>query len=335
MRRARLHAIGTIILCSAVSAADLRSDSANGAGPFSCGIRASSTTNEFKDQVPTDLPAQNLPIVGEHSYRMAGRIRVLLLWIGREDVGTGVIKWRAREGERAFELLIGSDPDRAPRQLNKWGYLVEHIRGGDSSVVGLVSQSREVGLDDVEAGLESPQQQRAFDTIRGHVTASEASSRAGTLHAAHHLTARDAGVVLAQVLQNTSLPLKRIERSADVRGGFLSSVNELIASSIDRVKSGTARTDSSAQLMRPIPYVHGDRLYELLLLESTRLPGFSVDDRNFEDVIRARFETREMCARSGARFELVYGVSGAMAGIPLVISYQPRWWLHVNLVLQT
>jgi hypothetical protein len=335
MFRARLQTIGALALCSAVTAADFGSDRSKDPHPVSCGIQAISGTKELTNQVPTELPGQNLPIVREHSYRMDGRIRVLLLWMGREDVGTGVIKWRAGEGEHAFELLIGSDPDRAPRQLNKWGYLVEHIRGVDSFLVGLISQSTEVALGDVTAGLESAQQQRAFDTIRGRVTSGEACARVGTLYAAHHLTARDAHVVLAHVFQNTSLPLKRIERSQDVRGGFLSSIDELIGRSIARAKPGTAGAESHSHLMRPIPYVHGDRLYELRVLESKPLASFSPDGRNFEKVIRARFETRELGARSGTRFELVYGASGAMAGIPIVISYQPRWWLYVDLVLKT
>ena len=66
----------------------------------------------------------------QHTYRMAGKIRVLLLWVGRDDVGSGVIKWRGAGDEKAIELLIGSDPKRAPSQLNKWGYLVEAMRGG-------------------------------------------------------------------------------------------------------------------------------------------------------------------------------------------------------------
>ena len=44
--------------------------------------------------VPTHVPGRTLPVVRQHTYRMAGKIRVLLLWVGRDDVGSGVIKWR-------------------------------------------------------------------------------------------------------------------------------------------------------------------------------------------------------------------------------------------------
>jgi hypothetical protein len=93
--------------------------------------------------VPTEIPGRDLPIVREHTYRMAGKVRIVLLWVGRNDVGSGIIRWRGAGDDKAIELLIGSDPKRAPGQLNKWGYLVEAMRGGESSVVGLVSQEND------------------------------------------------------------------------------------------------------------------------------------------------------------------------------------------------
>jgi hypothetical protein len=264
---------------------------------------------------------------------MAGRVRVLLFWIGREDVGSGVIKWRQSGDERAFELLIGSDPERAPGHLNKWGYLIEHNHGVDSLLVGLISQGQEDRMSDVLSAINDPQPQRPFDTVRGHVASSEAFARVGTLYADHRLTAREADTVLAGVLANTSLPLKRITRSPDVRGGFLTAISELIAVSLAKV--GTDRQAARDRIMKPIRYVHGDRLYELRALESARLARVSHAGRTFDNVVRARFETQQVGAPSGTRFDLVYGAEGEMAGVPMVISYQPKWWLHVDLVLQT
>lgn len=255
---------------------------------------------------------------------MAGKIRVLLLWVGRDDVGSGVIKWREGGGEKAIELLIGSDPDRAPSQLNKWGYLVERTRGGESSVVGLISQENDDRLSDVKADLKSRKEQRAFDTIRGAVAVAEGSARVGTLYAPSRLTYHDADTVLNQVLADTSLPVKRLARRAPVRPGFLTTLTELISASIDK------KSDN-----RRIQYIHGDRLFELRLLDASHLARFERDGRQWQNVIRGRFETAEAGSRSGTRFELVYGASGALAGIPIVISYQPKWWLQVDLVLNS
>ena len=274
--------------------------------------------------VPTEVPGRALPVVRQHTYRMAGKIRVLLLWVGRDDVGSGVIKWRGAGADKAIEILIGSDPKRAPSQLNKWGYLVEAMRGVESSVVGLISQENDDRLSDVKADLKTRKDQRAFDTIRGHVGTTEGAARVGTLYAPSHLTYHDADSVLGRVLADSSLPAKRVERRGRVRPGFLTTLTELITGSLDRNNDNTR-----------IQYIHGDRLFELRLLESTRLPRFERDGRTWQNVVRARFETGEAGNRSGTRFELVYGANGALTGIPILISYQPKWWLQVDLVLNS
>lgn len=274
--------------------------------------------------VPVEIPGRNLPVVRQHTYRMAGKIRVLLLWVGRDDVGSGVIRWRGAGDDKAIELLIGSDPARAPSQLNKWGYLVEAMHGGESSVVGLISQENDDRLSDVKADLKTRREQRAFDTIRGYVAAPEGLARVGTLYAPSELTYHDADTVLKAVLADTSLPVKRLARRGNIRPGFLTSLTELLTATVDK------KTDT-----RRIQYIHGDRLFELRLLETTRLPRYERDGRTWQDVIRGRFETGEAGNRSGTRFELVYGASGALAGIPILISYQPKWWLQVDLVLNS
>jgi hypothetical protein len=295
---------------------------------FSCAIAlivASQLTGaRTAPAVPTEIPGRDLPVVRQHTYRMAGKIRLVMIWVGRDDVGSGVINWRAAGDDSAIELLIGSDPTRAPGQLNKWGYLVEAMRGGESSVVGLISQENDERLSDVKAGLKTRKEQRAFDTIRGHVAAADGVARVGTLHAPSELTYHDADTVLHNVLADSTLPLKHIARGRDVRPGFLTSLTELLTASLDAGKYSNR-----------IQYIHGDRLYQLRMIGATRVARFERDGRTWQDVIRGRFETGEAGNGSGTRFELVYGASGPLKGIPIVISYQPKWWLQVDLVLNS
>ena len=76
--------------------------------------------------VPSELPGSTLPVTQSHTYKMSGRVRAPLLWVGRDDVGSGIIRWRGGTAGPAgnvgngYELLIGSDPLRAPGGLNKW-----------------------------------------------------------------------------------------------------------------------------------------------------------------------------------------------------------------------
>jgi hypothetical protein len=282
------------------------------------------TDRHHLEPVPVTVPGRDLPVIREHTYRMAGKVRMLLLWVGRDDVGTAVIKWRGAGSARAVELVIGADPQRAPGKLNKWGYLVEDTRHGNTSTVAFISQESDDRLSDVQAGLAKTADLRAFDTVRGFVTGAFGNARVGTLHAASDLTYRDADRVLGEVLSDSSLGFKRVPRTAGVRAGFIRTLVELMDAGIAGARAVDAR-----------PYIHGDKVYALRLLDATRQARFERDGHTFRDVIRGRFETGQAGARSATRFDLVYGASGALAGIPIVISYQPKWWLHVDLVLTT
>ena len=65
--------------------------------------------------------APTVPAVVSHRYRIAGKVRLLFLWAGSDRVGTARITWQQDSTVSAISLLIGSDPQRAPRGLNEWG----------------------------------------------------------------------------------------------------------------------------------------------------------------------------------------------------------------------
>ena len=296
---------------------------------LSSALFAAAPTLSDLDDIPSILPAADLPITRQHVYSMAGRVRLFLLWVAREDVGIGVITWRAAGEKQAYELLIGSDPAKAPGRLNRWGYLVEETSGSETSIVGLISQDREDRLSDVTNATTRQAQMRPFDTIRGRVGRGNAHARVGTLYAPSALTLHEAPAMLKLVLDDRSKPIRQLSRPAGVRAGFLTALTELIADSTTSARS------AGQPPLRRIQYVHGDQLYELRLLESVRVSRYQLRERTFDNVIRGRFETALVSRRSGTRFELVYGTEGSLTGIPIRVSYQPKWWLEVELFLQT
>ena len=295
-------------------------------------LAANNLTPATRDQVPRELPGSTLPVVQTHTYRMSGRVRALLLWVGRDDVGSGIIRWRGNpsgDGGSGYELLIGSDPLRAPGGLNKWGYLAEQAQDGDYDVVGVISKSAEEGLRDVKSGLAGTPSGRPFDTIRGRVNSRHAFARVTTVEASSTVTYREAQTVLALTLGDAAAAIKQIDRPSGVRPGFLASVAEIIRASVARAARGQP---SGPVALR---YVYGDRVYDLRLLEAVPIARFVRGAQSFEHVMRARFETGLAGARSGSRFELVYGTAGPLAEIPIVISYQPKWWLQVELTIES
>jgi hypothetical protein len=190
----------------------------------------------------------------------------------------------------------------------------------------VMSKDSEKRLSDVKADAAGG---RPFNTIRGRITQHEAYARLAVLQAPNTLTYRQAETVLKLALSDGSTQTRTIQRPNGVRPGFLSSVAEVLRTSAAASSRGGAIPQQTVQ------YIYGDRLYELRLLDAAALPQYERDGRTFQKVIRGRFETGRQGVRPGYRFELVFGTTGALAGVPILISYQPNWWLHVELMIQS
>ncbi len=101
-------------------------------------------------------------VVRQHYYRMLAKVRPLLFWVSRDNVGGARIGWLGdSSGSRGFELLIGSDPARAPRKINRWGYIAEELRGSHASTLGVMKQSNEDSIEEAKAKLRERKRRHA------------------------------------------------------------------------------------------------------------------------------------------------------------------------------
>jgi hypothetical protein len=192
--------------------------------------------------------------------------------------------------------------------------------------VGLISKSDEDRLKDVAPV--GPADSR-FKSLRSRVTEQRAYASLSTVQTATSHTYRESDAVLKLAFGDNESSVRQIERPVGVRSGFLASVDEIIQLSIHQAATGRSIG------RRQVRYVYGDKVFELRLIDATALPRFEKDGRVFPHVIRARFETGLPEAGSGSRFDLVYGTDGDLAGVPVAISYQPKWWLQVDLVIES
>ncbi|HSD27020.1 MAG TPA: hypothetical protein VLL75_06920, partial [Vicinamibacteria bacterium] len=110
--------------------------------------------DEAGPAAPAAAPA-DLPVVREARYKMSARIRPLyVFWIRAGNVGAGRILWREGvDGHRGYELLIGSDPRRAPRKINRWGWEREDLGPDGATLFGLMRKTDEDSLDEAKEGL--------------------------------------------------------------------------------------------------------------------------------------------------------------------------------------
>src|SRR5262249_39495771 len=82
----------------------------------------------------------------QYDYVMTARVRLLVFWAGKDDVGGGYIRrGRSKEEPRKefFQVLFGSDPTKAPRAINRWG--------AGTEVSWHRNRGAQVGLDDIES----------------------------------------------------------------------------------------------------------------------------------------------------------------------------------------
>jgi hypothetical protein len=277
----------------------------------------------------------DLPIVQAHAYRMAGRVRPLLFWISQKNVGSGVIVWRGGEGATAYELLIGTDPAIAPRGINRWGYIVEDARGGATHVFALMTTDAEAKMSDVRGQKDKGQEARGrFKAIDARVDAGAVCAATGTFDTERDLPLQEVSGLVRNMRDRltTVAPYDGV-LPAGARPGFLSAVAELMTDTISARRNGGG---ALARLRgRTIGYVHGPFLLDMSLVdvdpsETAGLPpGFAG-----QAPLHASFEARSRATGDRYRFELDYPTTGPLTGVPLVIRYQPRWWLQVELTLE-
>lgn len=302
--------------------------------PF--GLAAPAVSAADDDAAPAvSWRAGDLPIVAEHRYRMAAKIRpFLLFWIGRDNVGGAHAVWRRSPEGAGFELLIGSDPTQAPRRINRWGYIAEEVRGSEAHLLGVMKQSNEQSLEEAKSRVaqEAQEGQHVFKAIQSTATADKATSAITTVRLTHDFTFREVDALLDLVeREGAHANVRRVQLTKDTRPGFLVALTELIHRNVTAYSSPAARETLRKAIS--VPYIYNGTLCDLTLRASERRRKTQIGARSYEDVIHARFEARNRASRKVTDFELLYGASGTLAEIPVHAVYQPRWWMQVELFL--
>ena len=278
--------------------------------------------------------ATQLPVVAEHKYRMLARVRPFLFWISKDNVGGARLSWRGdAEGAFGLDLLIGSDPQRAPRRINRWGYIAEQVSGSNARVVGVMKQSDEQSVKEAESRVATDGQGGfVYRAIQGTVTANQASAGVTTVRVERDLTFRDIEPLLALVSTTSQNgEYRSVTLPAGMRSGFLVALKDLVNQGIAAPSTQTDRRTSPARAA--ISYVYFGMFYDLTMKSSEPMKTARIDGRVYNDVVRSDFEITNRSDGGTTRFQLTYGTSGPLAGIPVHIVYQPRWWFEVQLFL--
>jgi len=280
----------------------------------------------------TALPA---PILEEHRYRMSAAIRPLFFWIRARDVGAARIIWRsAGDGRRGYELLIGSDPRRAPRRINRWGWAREDADPSGATMVGVMRKTDEESLSEAASRIagEAGGGSFLFKAIRARVANGVARAENTVFRLTSDYTYHELDEVL-RMAGSAPRSAPRVRQAAvreGTRPGFLSALAELVRQGVGADGPVSGRGPLAG---RSLPYTFNAGMYDLRLRAAEWLEAATYGGRRYERLLRMRFDSYNRELRTHERFTLVCGTEGRWAGVPVFIEYQPKWWFKADGVL--
>ncbi len=261
----------------------------------------------------------------EHSYTITGRVRPFLVWLGRHEVGNAWFRASAPGADaRRLELLIGTDPDRAPMRINRWGYIVETVCGPTAALLGIMTQSDEETVEQASAAVASNTRTHSYQAIRTTIRQETAQSDLLRLAAPSSVTYRDVDAVLRQLPATGTR--KHVTVPKGTESGFLGALTGLMRDSADRYAT-SGRPPGRAHRV----YLHDGRLYDLTMQSSQLVSDLRAGPHAYGRAIESEVEIKNTLTGSTTEFRIAYGVSGADRAVPIRVVYRPRWWLELEL----
>lgn len=268
-----------------------------------------------------------VPALRTHRYRLGGRIRPLLFWIGRDDVGMAKVVWRGDADQRGYEFLVGTDPAKAPRAINRWGYIAERSGPGGGSVLAVMSKSDEGSLGEVQSSVDGPPGGVEFKAMEASTRDGVLSWRVARVPSDHPLTIHELSPLLGRVRAETASAVPRSRTvPRDTRAGFLLAVAELVDRSVASAQKAPVAESA-------VPYVFGQQSYELRVAASRRVTLPVAGRAAAVTGLACTYEILNVASSERTRFDMTVATEGDLAGVPLFIAWQPRWWLKVELSL--
>jgi len=277
------------------------------------------------------MEANQAPVLREYRYRMSAAIRPLLFWIGDGDVGGARIVWRGDgEGRRGYEFLLGSDPARAPRKINRWGFVREEWDGDRATQTGLMRKTDEKSVEEARAnvGFEG---EYVFKVIQTEVVGGRARAENTVWPVQDDYTYHDLRELLRLVAAPPPSPPKVNEAQLPpgTHPGFLFAVADLV----DRAVAAAIREPRELLKKVTTRFNFNAIAYELRLRKTKWEESKTYGDRQYENLVRIDLESYNPKLDTTERFTLVCGTEGEWRGVPVYVKYQPKWWFKAEGVI--
>jgi hypothetical protein len=280
---------------------------------------------------PSPGGAAAAPATAEHRYRLSAAIRPFFFWISRANVGGARIVWRTDgNGRKGYELLLGSDPARAPRKINRWGFVREDADRSGGTMLGVMNRSEDASLDQAKGSLGRGKDGFLFKVNRARVEDGVARAEATTVYAPQDFTFRQLEELLRFADEAKPAPGVRTGvLPAGTRTGLLFALADLVRAGVE-----AARTPGSAgPRPRSVQYTFNAGVYDLKVSSWERVERAQYGARSYEKLVLLEFESHNREKGTEEHFVLACGTEGDLAGVPVFVRYQPKWWFKVEGVL--
>jgi hypothetical protein len=280
------------------------------------------------------------------NYIVTGSVHLLFFWVSRDDVGQGYINFGRTEGARPMErinLVMGSDPAKAPLGINRWGAAAEisSAQGQDGAFFGFMKTSKgdSAGAMREELSHEKATGEYLFEGIVSRRHEGQAVSLTVPIRSATDFTLHqvpEAEKMVVERLRDPGRPLRTLDFGA-ITGcqnaeGFLFTVRKMI----DDLLSG--RTPPFTRC-----YVYNSRRYSISITGCEPEAPLKVSLKlrsspwKFEKVYAgtrdARFNVVNTRTGVQTHFRIKFATEPPLRGIPVQIEYQPNWWFKAILNL--
>lgn len=290
----------------------------------------------------------------QYDYTMTARVRLLFFWAGKDDVGGGYIRRGVSADDprqEFFQVLFGSDPEKAPRAINRWGAGTEiswhrDSPGGPqqddvtaSAFFGFMKSSQGKSAGEMQAELQREKElgQHSFTGILSRVEPSRAISLVVPLQSDTDFNLRDydrAEPLMLARLKDSSRPLRALQDSLRCprAAEFLATVAEL---------TDAAAAGQPAPLSRC--YIYDAQENTLTLEKIAAVPSLPVTlhgsknsillSTTHKDLLQLDFVSAHKLTGKKVYFTIFVGTRETLRGVPVQICYQPNWWFQVVLNL--
>lgn len=289
----------------------------------------------------------------QYDYIMTVRLHLLFFWMGKDDVGSGYIRRGVSAEnpcEEFFQILFGSDPDKAPRAINRWGAGTEVALHKDpvpaqpheddiqaSAFFGFMKSSRGKSVSEMQDELKKEKErgEHSFTGILSRVEPSRALSMIVPMQSETDYNLHQYGTaepLMFDKIGASDRPIKSLLDPLRCPGAnaFMATVADLMGNALNGARSPLSRC-----------YVHDAQENTLTLEKVSPVADLLVQlhgpnnvtllDTSYHDLLQLDFVSAHKVTGKKVYFTIYLGTQGTQRGVPLQIRYQPNWWFQVVL----